>query len=121
MANELTIQVSQITFAKQGRSMSRPVITMAINVAGLDYNAATQTIGTVEETLVKGEVATVGVVLVKNLEPIGGNFVELGCTSGEYTVKVKPGETWPFRAAGNTIYAKADTAAVAVEFVIFPD
>ena len=51
---------------------------------------------------------------MKNIDAT--NFVEVGLT-GSYTIKLLAGESAVFRADG-ALYAKADTAACDVEYII---
>ena len=82
-------------------------------------------IGTSVEEIDFGELTTLGVVQITNLDAI--NYVEFGPedSGGYYSgylpcVRIEPGETWQFRLVpGVTYCAKANTAACKVVFSAF--
>lgn len=79
-------------------------------------------VGTTHEAIPLGDVATRGIGYVKNLGPT--NFVEIGVlVSGTFygLHKVKVGESYPIRFGSNAPYAKADTAAIKLEYEIYDD
>lgn len=119
MASELSMNLGDFAFTKQGRSIRKTGGDQIVNVSGLDYSAGTQTIGTSQESLPLGEVATVGWVWLKNHDAT--NFITYGTITGQLGQKLKPGEKVYFRAANNVVYVKADTAACVVEFIIVAD
>ena len=116
MASELTAQ-AKIKFTPDSDLKNEGFETDAIaftrTLTGTDSQAYnTQVIGTTEETLSLGSDLTTPFVCIKNLDD--SNFVEVGLT-GSYPMKVLAGEFACFRTNG-TIYAKADTADVTVQF-----
>jgi hypothetical protein len=46
------------------------------------------------------------------------NYVEIGTTTGQYSIKLPAGKDCWFYAAGNTIYARANTASVDIAYTI---
>jgi len=82
-----------------------------------------QDIGTgSHETLTLGDLTTPGYVVFRNLDST--NFVEIGDdSSGTFVpvIKLKAGEMGVIRLGTASPYAKADTAEVKLEFVIFDD
>jgi len=113
VSGELSIGIV-FSFNKGGAKVSRSE-TLTIDVAGDAFSHEIQSIGTGNVALVEGAaVGTPGYILVKNLDD--SNFVEVGIT-GSYTIKLLAGEVALFRADA-AIYAKADTAACLVEYVI---
>jgi hypothetical protein len=117
MANELSHTLS-ISYAKGTPSdiVTRTESTTT-TISGTMWQAGRQTIGTSEESLQKGDVGTVGYVYIRNMDAT--NYVEIGTTSGQYSIKLPAGKDCWFFANGNTIYAKANTASVAVAYTIF--
>lgn len=114
MANEIRAN-AKLSFSKGGSSDSFDV-TATIDMAGSQYAKKTQTVGTSEENLDKGDVGTIGRYLVKNLDP--DNFVQLGPSTGVYSEKLLPGESAMGRWAAANIIAKADTAPCLVEYFL---
>jgi len=117
MANELRLRTS-LTYTKGSVTLSQNP-DIQIDVSGVPRQAAVVSVGTSEEAVAMGDVVTPGVILVKNLDAT--NFVQLGATTGVYTIRVKAGEVFPFRLDGTTLFAIADTAACDCEFIIFSD
>lgn len=82
-----------------------------------------QTIGTSDEVLIVGDVATNGYFYAKNADVT--NYLELGYTSGTYFAKLKAGEACVFRLGSgvtvSAIHAKANTGACVLEYFILPD
>lgn len=115
MANEITINAS-LKYAKNGASAS-VAASFKADQTGDKYQAGVQAVGTSpEETLDKGDIGTIGYALVKNLDET--NFVQLGSSSGVYSVKLRAGEGCLIPWSGTAVYAKADTAAVLVDYIL---
>jgi hypothetical protein len=118
MANELSIAVNLI-FSKGGAEVSK-AINKNLTVTGDAFTHGVQAVGTSEEELAQGaDLGTPGYVFVVNLDDT--NYVEFGATTGVYTIKIKAGEFDLWRHDSATIYAKANTAACNVEYVIIED
>lgn len=118
MANELTITTS-LSYSKSSDTVTRSK-TSQITVSGSVRASGVQTIGTSEEALAIGDVTSVGVVFIQNLDPT--NYVEVAAVPSErYSIKIKAGESYAFRAVGNTIYCKANTAPVKVAYEVFSE
>lgn len=122
MANTLTI-TAEISFSPDATDQSDigPVtLTKAITCTGGDVTHGTQSIGTSEEAVtVCADVGTYGYVLVRNLDST--NYVELTTIASQLTMKLKAGEFALFRAAADAFRAKANTAAVTIEYWVFED
>jgi hypothetical protein len=120
MANELTMTVS-VAFAKGNvASIARQAVGKTITVAGTKYQASVQTIGTTQEAIVMGDVTSPGYIWVKNLDAT--NYVTIRpATGGTDTIKLKAGEIALFRLVGAAPFAIANTAAVAIEYIVFDD
>lgn len=118
MANELALSVS-LAYNKGFASLAR-TISGSITVSGTAYTYHVQNIGTAEETLVLGDVTPTGYALFRNLDAT--NFVELGKATTVYVLKLKAGEWAVLRLdSWSTIYAKANTAAVDLEYLLLSD
>ena len=117
MANELSIRV-QLSFSKGGAKVSRN-ISKSITVTGDAFTSGVQSIGTAsEEILYQGaELGTLGYVFIINLDAT--NYIQVGIT-GQYSIRVRAGEFALFRADAD-IYAKANTGACLVEYVLIED
>src|SRR5438552_1419657 len=109
MANEITAacslnvnKVAQITSGALSKTADMSGDQMLTNV---------QIIGTVNEAILLGDVATVGYVLFKNMDAT--NFIQLALHASTLQVfaKLLPGDVTLIKAGTATMYAKADTGA----------
>ena len=118
MSDELAL-TARLSFTKGGASVTRAV-NITVDVTGDACTNGVQSVGASEEELAQGaEVGTPGYVIVKNLDDT--NYVEIGSTTGVYDIKLKAGEVALWRHNSATIFAKANTAACLVEFIIAED
>jgi len=123
MANEITYQF-QLRLANGDLSdtYSSPSQRTDQSTARLIRNV--QEIGTSEEVLETGGIATPGWAVFVNLDDT--NFVEVGhYTGGTFYefLKLKPGDQMVLRLgiATTELYAKADTATVSLFYIIYDD
>lgn len=118
MANELTLQITA-TYSHNNASFSR-TIKKTPTVTGTALTHAVQNIGTAEETLALGDVTPTGYAIFYNLDAT--NYVELGKATATYVLKLKAGEAAVLRLdSWTTIYAKANTAAIDLEYYLLSD
>lgn len=118
MSDELKLNVSLI-FSKGGAQVSK-LKNFSFDVTGESFVHGVQEIGTTEEELTQiAELGTPGYVYAVNLDDT--NYVEIGSTTGVYDIKLKPGEIAVWRHNSGTVYAKANTAACLVEYIIIED
>ena len=118
MANELSVSV-RISFSKSNSKISR-ASTASIDVTGSEFTHQVQVVGTTEEEIAQGaDVGTPGYVWAKNLDAT--NYVEIGSTTGVYDIKLKAGEIALWRHNSATLYGKANTSAVRLEYIIIED
>ncbi|MGW8177227.1 MAG: hypothetical protein ACWGQW_00300 [bacterium] len=118
MADELKISYT-VSFSKDGANFNRSK-TITIDVSGDSYTSGVQNIGTTEESLtLVPDLTTPGFVILTNLDAT--NYVEIGSTTGVYDIKLKPGESVLYRHNSSTIYAKANTAAINLEYTVVED
>lgn len=115
-----TLRINEsFSFVSGDDSYSPPRINNVVTVSGNKRMSGVASIGTTEETLPLGDIATVGWVVIRNLDST--NFITIGTTTGQLGMKLKAGESCSFRASANNIYLKADTAACNVSYDIFSD
>jgi hypothetical protein len=117
MMAELNI-LSSGTYSKSGDTVTRQN-TNAVVVAGVKRAAGVIAVATSETPVPLGEVTSVGFVYIENLDPT--NYVRVGCPTGQYTNKFKPGEGYWFRASANTIYAIANSAPCNISYEVISD
>lgn len=118
MANEITLGVS-VAVVKGLMAMARTVTGLQLTMAGTATVQAVKSVGTVKETLDLLGVSAPGYVLLRNLDAT--NFVEVGEDADTPFLKLKAREVAVFRMAGTTLSAKADTAAVNLEYMVLSD
>lgn len=99
---------------------------ISIEQAAVGRGGYVQTIGTSEEEVVFGDVATEGYALLRNLDAT--NFIEYGPHSGGSggamvaMGKLKAGEmAWLRLKPGITLYAQADTAPCKLDVRVYED
>lgn len=120
MANEITmtasLQVSATNFAESFQPGK-----ISIDLADTSGSGGTQTIGTSVEQILKGDTSDGGVFFFRNTDET--NYVEIGRTSdgtdsGTYypSIKLLAGEYAVGRLSSATIFARANTAAVDLQF-----
>lgn len=116
MANELTLSAS-LKFVKGVKNASFGKSGIQLDVAGKNYALKTQTIGTSEEAIALGDVATPGYILVYNSDST--NFVSIRSGTGAANlVKIPAGGVALFDCEASAPYAIADTAAVDIEYLL---
>jgi hypothetical protein len=118
MANELSLTL-KMTYAKNGVALNRS-LAKTPTVTGTAIAHDIQSIGTSEETLNVGEVALAGYAIFFNTDAT--NYVEIGKAAATYSIKLKPGEFAVLRLdSWSAVYAKANTAAVDLEYFLFSE
>jgi hypothetical protein len=127
MANEITLTL-QTLLNNGGISDSHASGSFAVDQASAKMLRNVQEIGTTREALQLGDVTTPGYCVFINLDDT--NFVEIGVEGfidGVGTVgfigflKLKPGEQCLVRLTTTAPYAKADTAAVELFYIMYQD
>jgi len=82
-----------------------------------------QIIGTSAEALTTGDIATLGIAMLENLD--AANFVDVGPDDGgtmKDFMRIEAGERYPVRLKpGITVKAKADTAPVRLLVTLYDD
>jgi hypothetical protein len=116
MANELTIS-GALRFTKGGVDEIYS-FTDQVDISGTALVRQVLFIGTAEESIPMGDVSSPGYVVACNLDAT--NFVQLGTSTGTYSIKLGPGMRAFFPLNGATLFAKADTAQCSVLFFVLP-
>jgi hypothetical protein len=121
MANEITATAT-LRVAKSGfdQTVTR---TKSIDMTGTHFNYTVQNIGTTAEALSLGDVATPGMIYVRNTD--ASNYVEIGRTisaTWQPFALVRAGEVAMFRSAASiTLQGKANGSACDCEVWIVED
>lgn len=123
MSNEISFQAN-LSIRKGELNDVRALSGVhTLNAASPAKAAGVASIGfAAHEALPMGDVAAAGWAAFKNLDAT--NFVTIGIDSGgtfHATIKLKAGESCVARLASNAPYAKADTAAVKLQYEIWDD
>jgi hypothetical protein len=115
MANEISFSFT-FDWSKGGAVESVSSGTVNVTVAGSRYIKAIQNIGTSEESVGLGELANIGYAIFHNMDAT--NYVEVGLATGVYQIKLKAGQWALLPLDGSAVFAKANTAAVNLEYFI---
>jgi hypothetical protein len=117
MANEITARVGLEVLKSGVPEISKIPAQFKITMTGTDLILSTQAIGTAAEAIVKGEVSTIGMCLFHNLDAT--NYVEIGhdvSAAFEADIRINAGEWCLVRLTQGTPQARANTAAVQIEY-----
>ena len=110
MASELSFS-AQLNYAKSSAALSTQC-NVTQDVTGVKYCDLIQNIGTVDEVIVFGDLGTVGVYMLQNIDST--NYVDIGFNGTTYQIRLAAGAPGGLMIAynqGATIHAKANTAA----------
>ena len=123
MANALTLGFS-LTYTGTGTSPRISTLacgptSIAVVPSGNGFVKSVISVGTADETLALGDVATNGYLWLHNLD--GTNYITFGPDGSSYPVKLKAGEIALLRWNGAAIHAKANTAACQLEYALIED
>jgi hypothetical protein len=123
MANELYFKIQgRYTPANTNTSPTGiGVVEKYITQTGADHQAGTQSVGTTEETVSWiADIGDEGYIFLRNLDAT--NYIQFGFSTGVYGMRLKPGEFAVLRLEpGATLYAKANTAAVNIQYIVYED
>lgn len=115
MANEITI-TGGLTFAK-GKSKATISGNDKADMTGDHYIQRVDTIGTDEEAVSKGDIATLGYCAFRNAGTSG--VIRVGGVTGNYVLSLQPGQFGgPMKWATNAIFAISDTANSELEMLL---
>lgn len=121
MANEITLNLS-LKVSKSYLQHSETPGTITVDLSGTNATGGSQNIGTAAEAIVMNDVATAGYAFFRNLGPT--NYVELGTgtgTSFAAFAKLKAGEPAVIRLGTSAPTAKANSAAIDLQYFILAD
>jgi hypothetical protein len=120
MANEITINL-KMSVANGFLTQRMDPGTLFADMSGTAAAGGAQDIGTSGEAIAIGDVATAGYAYFRNCGPT--NFVELGTGTTTFVAfaKLKAGEAGVFRLGTNAPTARANTAAVKLQYLILAD
>jgi hypothetical protein len=105
-----------MAFSKSGAKTSRTE-NIKVDVTGDSFTHEIQSVGTSEEELAQGaDLGTPGYIFLKNLDST--NYVEVGSTTGVYNLKLLAGEVAIYRHNSATVFAKANSSACLVEYLL---
>lgn len=115
MANELqfTIQVNY----RNGIDSDNTAEPFYMNVSATERIEGAPTIGTTEESLALGDVSSVGLVIIKNMDPT--NYVTVGNVTGQRPIRIPPLTTFPLYLPGSAVFVAANTAPCKIVYKIF--
>lgn len=116
MANELTLAAS-LKFVKGNTNVSFAKSGVRIDVTDKNYTSKTQAVGTSEEALSLGDVATPGYILIFNKDSTNYVSVRSG-TGAANLIKVPAGGVALFNCEASAPYVVANTAAVDIEYLL---
>lgn len=119
MAAELLLQGS-LKFSKGGANFEANFASGYFDVAGSAGNKQVQAIGITDETLVLGDVSSIGYVALKNLDTT--NSILIGSDGTLYPFILRANGGWAiveWNAAA--IHAKANVAPCNLEYTIISD
>src|SRR5215472_14737294 len=115
MANEITVS-GTLSYSKSSARASLSG-SLRADQTGDHYVQAIQDVGTVEENIAKGDIGTIGWCAFRNNDTT--NYVELGATTGVYSLKLGPGEFHgPMKWNSSSVFARANTASCKVEYLL---
>ena len=110
-----------VSYTNGSLSFTNPVATQTITQTTQGVFTDTQTIATSATAVTTGSNATLGLMILQNLDAT--NYVDFGSyvTATFYPlVRLKAGESFVFRVKpGLTLYAQANTASVNLQKTIF--
>lgn len=115
MADEYKITISG-KFEKNDVKELFGYSNLTIDVTGKNYVKVTQTIGTTDETVAKGDIGTIGHVFIRNHDAT--NFVTWGADGTNYPGKVFAEDQAVSGFNGTDLHIKANTAACDCEVLI---
>ena len=123
MANEI-VTSGQIQLDDGNLQFNRRLSNERYDQSNSGFDWTTQDIGTSNEALnISSDISSAGWAWFRNIDDT--NFVEVGVQDANSNfipfIKLKPGEFAIMRLATSSIYAKADTASIKLEWLVLED
>lgn len=121
MANEISVSAGITVSKTNGPKVSFPSETKQIDLSGARFSSAVQDIGTSshEALTIVADQSTAGWAYFRNLDAT--NYVEIGVDVGATfgpLLRLYPGQFTVVRLTTTAVYAKANTAAVKLQYFI---
>lgn len=118
MANAFVVQGNLLFQAPTGSSFINPQVSIGVSTVptGSTFLQTVATINTTETTPNTATVPAIGYVFFRNNDPT--NFVQIGSATNAYSINLAPGDVALAKWNSNAIFAKANTAAVALQIVV---
>jgi hypothetical protein len=115
MANEIKV-VGSLTYAK-GISRAALAGSVFVDQVGDHYIQSIQNVGAIEEELAKGDIGVIGYVAFRNNSD--DQAVEIGASTGEYSIKLEPGEfAGPMRWDSSAVFAVSYPGVCELEYLL---
>lgn len=120
MADEITLTMKMLVSKGSLVHKEEPGI-QSVTMTGSNGSGGIQNIGTSAELLSMGDTGTAGWSFFRNTDTT--NFVELGTSTTTFVAfaKLKAGEACMFRLGTNAPAARANTAAVNLQYFVLTD
>lgn len=115
MASEITLSFG-FSATKSSLKYSNPSHSLLVDLTGTRYLVNCQRVGTADEALVVGDLATAGYMWAKNLDPT--NYIQIGLAAS-YTIRLKALQELLVPIDTLSLFAKANTAECLLQYVIF--
>lgn len=122
MSGEILSSIS-LEYAKGGDDASWNHGPQSIDVSGDNQSKGTLDLTTSWEAIPLGDIATVGVIVVKNIGSTNNAEIR-GSLTGDPWIVLKPGEEWSFRMSPTGFTAPAARAAASttrLKFLLIED
>jgi type 1 fimbria pilin len=117
MANELTV-TGALSYTNSAAPLYKALMSRSgtVDATGKKVSSGSWSVGASEENLPKGDIGTIGFVILKNLHAtITATF---GTVTSQLPITVKAGESsGPFRIDATNLIGKAASSTVEVEFL----
>jgi hypothetical protein len=121
MANELTVNLASIGYLKGtvAINITPSPSPLVINVTGLHSVHDTVALTTSDLVLSKGNIVTIGLVYLKNLDLT--NVIQISDDGTVYALSLKPGEYFYFRWNAAAVHAKSVAGSPQLEYAMIED
>ena len=122
MANEITVD-ARLRVVKALVTDEKVLRSATFDMAGDNLTSQVQLIGTSHESLaIVSDIAIAGYAWFRNVDAT--NFIEIGlevAAAFQPLIKLKSGEVAVLRLATTSVFARANTAAVNLQFLVLED
>lgn len=119
MSQELSVISPALSFAKGGLTLNVSPQQFFVNVTGAHKYDDNGTATTVDQTLSKGAIGTIGWFAIENLDST--NNLLVGIDGVNYPIVFKPGEGSAWRVNGANVHVKSSAANVPFYYAMVED